>query len=186
MNSYIEIKQEIEKLEKRLSSKNQERNDLLLPLFKLIKENSLNNILPSNLDKYNPKNLPLRLTILSEEVEINNLKDKEKILSEIEDIKRKIIDKNNEQIIENQRIDNMRIKLKERKEYVLSRIPEINNIDKQIEKLQSGIDRRLKILNEGSLEKEEQRVIREIINKNIKQVKELETRKQLILNEKGL
>ena len=96
MNSYIEIKQEIEKLEKRLSSKNQERNDLLLPLFKLIKENSLNNILPSNLDKYNPKNLPLRLTILSEEVEINNLKDKEKILSEIEDIKRKIIDKNNE------------------------------------------------------------------------------------------
>ena len=66
MNSYIEIKQEIEKLEKRLSSKNQERNDLLLPLFKLIKENSLNNILPSNLDKYNPKNLPLRLTILSE------------------------------------------------------------------------------------------------------------------------
>ena len=186
MNSYIEIKQEIEKLEKRLSSKNQERNDLLLPLFKLIKENSLNNILPSNLDKYNPKNLPLRLTILSEEVEINNLKDKEKILSEIEDIKRKIIDKNNEQIIENQRIDNMRIKLKETKEYVLSRIPEINNIDKQIEKLQSGIDRRLKILNEGSLEKEEQRVIREIINKNIKQVKELETRKQLILNEKGL
>lgn len=186
MNSYIEIKQEIEKLEKRLSSKNQERNDLLLPLFKLIKENSLNNILPSNLDKYNPKNLPLRLTILSEEVEINNLKDKEKILSEIEDIKRKIIDKNNEQIIENQRIDNMRIKLKERKEYVLSRIPEINNIDKQIEKLQSGIDRRLKILNEGSLEKEEQRVIREIINKNIKQVNELETRKQLILNEKGL
>lgn len=186
MNSYIEIKQEIEKLEKRLSSKNQERNDLLLPLVKLIKENSLNNILPSNLDKYNPKNLPLRLTILSEEVEINNLKDKEKILSEIEDIKRKIIDKNNEQIIENQRIDNMRIKLKERKEYVLSRIPEINNIDKQIEKLQSGIDRRLKILNEGSLEKEEQRVIREIINKNIKQVKELETRKQLILNEKGL
>lgn len=186
MNSYIEIKQEIEKLEKRLSSKNQERNDLLLPLFKLIKENSLNNILPSNLDKYNPKNLPLRLTILSEEVEINNLKDKEKILSEIEDIKRKIIDKNNEQIIENQRIDNMRIKLKERKEYVLSRIPEINDIDKQIEKLQSGIDRRLKILNEGSLEKEEQRVIREIINKNIKQVKELETRKQLILNEKGL
>lgn len=186
MNSYIEIKQEIEKLEKRLSSKNQERNDLLLPLFKLIKENSLNNILPSNLDKYNPKNLPLRLTILSEEVEINNLKDKEKILSEIEDIKRKIIDKNNEQIIENQRIDNMRIKLKERKEYVLSRIPEINNIDKQIEKLQSGIDRRLKILNEGSLEKEEQRVIREIINKNIKQVKELETRKQLILNEKRL
>lgn len=186
MNSYIEIKQEIEKLEKRLSSKNQERNDLLLPLFKLIKENSLNNILPSNLDKYNPKNLPLRLIILSEEVEINNLKDKEKILSEIEDIKRKIIDKNNEQIIENQRIDNMRIKLKERKEYVLSRIPEINDIDKQIEKLQSGIDRRLKILNEGSLEKEEQRVIREIINKNIKQVKELETRKQLILNEKGL
>ena len=186
MNSYIEIKQEIEKLEKRLSSKNQERNDLLLPLFKLIKEKSLNNILPSNLDKYNPKNLPLRLTILSEEVEINNLKDKEKILSEIEDIKRKIIDKNNEQIIENQRIDNMRIKLKERKEYVLSRIPEINNIDKQIEKLQSGIDRRLKILNEGSLEKEEQRVIREIINKNIKQVNELETRKQLILNEKGL
>lgn len=186
MNSYIEIKQEIEKLEKRLSSKNQERNDLLLPLFKLIKENSLNNILPSNLDKYNPKNLPLRLTILSEEVEINNLKDKEKILSEIEDIKRKIIDKNNEQIIENQRIDNMRIKLKERKEYVLSRIPEINNIDKQIEKLQSGIDHRLKILNEGSLEKEEQRVIREIINKNIKQVNELETRKQLILNEKGL
>lgn len=186
MNSYIEIKQEIEKLEKRLSSKNQERNDLLLPLFRLIKENSLNNILPSNLDKYNPKNLPLRLTILSEEVEINNLKDKEKILSEIEDIKRKIIDKNNEQIIENQRIDNMRIKLKERKEYVLSRIPEINNIDKQIEKLQSGIDRRLKILNEGSLEKEEQRVIREIINKNIKQVNELETRKQLILNEKGL
>ena len=186
MNSYIEIKQEIEKLEKRLSSKNQERNDLLLPLFKLIKENSLNNILPSNLDKYNPKNLPLRLTILSEEVEINNLKDKEKILSKIEDIKRKIIDKNNEQIIENQRIDNMRIKLKERKEYVLSRIPEINNIDKQIEKLQSGIDRRLKILNEGSLEKEEQRVIREIINKNIKQVNELETRKQLILNEKGL
>ena len=186
MNSYIEIKQEIEKLEKRLSSKNQERNDLLLPLFKLIKENSLNNILPSNLDKYNPKNLPLRLTILSEEVEINNLKDKEKILSEIEDIKRKIIDKNNEQIIENQRIDNMRIKLKERKEYVLSRIPEINDIDKQIEKLKSGIDRRLKILNEGSLEKEEQRVIREIINKNIKQVKELETRKQLILNEKGL
>ena len=80
----------------------------------------------------------------------------------------------------------MRIKLKERKEYVLSRIPEINDIDKQIEKLQSGIDRRLKILNEGSLEKEEQRVIREIINKNIKQVKELETRKQLILNEKGL
>ena len=186
MNSYIEIKQEIEKLEKRLSSKNQERNDLLLPLFKLIEENSLNNILPSNLDKYEPKNLPLRLTILSEEVEINNLKDKEKILSEIEDIKRKIIDKNNEQIIENQRIDNMRIKLKERKEYVLSRIPEINDIDKQIEKLQSGIDRRLKILNEGSLEKEEQRVIREIINKNIKQVKELETRKQLILNEKGL
>lgn len=186
MNSYIEIKQEIEKLEKRLSSKNQERNDLLLPLFKLIKENSLNNILPSNLNKYNPKNLPLRLTILSEEVEINNLKDKEKILSEIEDIKRKIIDKNNEQIIENQRIDNMHIKLKERKEYVLSRIPEINNIDKQIEKLQSGIDRRLKILNEGSLEKEEQRVIREIINKNIKQVNELETRKQLILNEKGL
>lgn len=186
MNSYIEIKQEIEKLEKRLSSKNQERNDLLLPLFKLIKENSLNNILPSNLNKYNPKNLPLRLTILSEEVEINNLKDKEKILSEIEDIKRKIIDKNNEQIIENQRIDNMRIKLKERKEYVLSRIPEINNIDKQIEKLQSGINRRLKILNEGSLEKEEQRVIREIINKNIKQVNELETRKQLILNEKGL
>ena len=31
MNSYIEIKQEIEKLEKRLSSKNRERNDLLLP-----------------------------------------------------------------------------------------------------------------------------------------------------------
>ena len=186
MNSYIEIKQEIEKLEKRLSSKNQERNDLLLPLFKLIKDNGLNNVLPSNLDNYLPKNLPLRLTILSEEVEINNLKDKEKILSEIEDIKRKIIDKNNEQIIENQRIDNMRIKLKERKEYVLSRIPEINDIDKQIEKLQSGIDRRLKILNEGSLEKEEQRVIREIINKNIKQVKELETRKQLILNEKGL
>lgn len=186
MNSYIEIKQEIEKLEKRLSSKNQERNDLLLPLFKLIKDNGLNNVLPSNLDNYLPKNLPLRLTILSEEVEINNLKDKEKILSEIEDIKRKIIDKNNEQIIENQRIDNMRIKLKERKEYVLSKIPEINDIDKQIEKLQSGIDRRLKILNEGSLEKEEQRVIREIINKNIKQVKELETRKQLILNEKGL
>lgn len=186
MNSYIEIKQEIEKLEKRLSSKNQERNDLLLPLFKLIKDNGLNNVLPSNLDNYLPKNLPLRLTILSEEVEINNLKDKEKKLSEIEDIKRKIIDKNNEQIIENQRIDNMRIKLKERKEYVLSRIPEINDIDKQIEKLQSGIDRRLKILNEGSLEKEEQRVIREIINKNIKQVKELETRKQLILNEKGL
>ena len=186
MNSYIEIKQEIEKLEKRLSSKNQERNDLLLPLFKLIKDNGLNNVLPSNLDNYLPKNLPLRLTILSEEVEINNLKDKEKILSEIEDIKRKIIDKNNEQIIENQRIDNMRIKLKERKEYVLSRIPEINDIDKQIEKLQSGIDRRLKILNEGSLEKEEQRVIREIINKNIKQVNELETRKQLILNEKGL
>lgn len=186
MNSYIEIKQEIEKLEKRLSSKNQERNDLLLPLFKLIKENSLNNILPSNLDKYNPKNLPLRLTILAEEVEINNLKDKEKIHSEIEDIKRKIIDKNNEQIIEIQRIENMRIKLKERKEYVLSRIPEINNIDEQIKKFQSGIDRRLKILNEGSLEKEEQRVIREIINRNIIQVKELETRKQLILNEKGL
>lgn len=186
MNSYIEIKQEIEKLEKRLSSKNQERNDLLLPLFKLIKDNGLNNVLPSNLDNYLPKNLPLRLTILSEEVEINNLSDKVTILSEIEDIKRKIIDKNNEQIIEIQRIDNMRTKLKERKEYVLSRIPEINNIDKQIEKLQSGIDRRLKILNEGSLEKEEQRVIREIINKNIKQVKELETRKQLILNEKGL
>ena len=186
MNSYIEIKQEIEKLEKRLSSKNQERNDLLLPLFKLIKDNGLNNVLPSNLDNYLPKNLPLRLTILSEEVEINNLKDKEQILSEIEDIKRKIVDKNNEQIIEIQRLDNMRTKLKERKEYVLSRIPEINNIDKQIEKLQSGIDRRLKILNEGSLEKEEQRVIREIINKNIKQVKELETRKQLILNEKGL
>lgn len=186
MNSYIEIKQEIEKLEKRLSSKNQERNDLLLPLFKLIKDNGLNNVLPSNLDNYLPKNLPLRLTILSEEVEINNLKDKKQILSEIEDIKRKIIDKNNEQIIEIQRIDNMRTKLKERKEYVLSRIPEINNIDKQMEKLQSGIDRRLKILNEGSLEKEEQRVIREIIDKNIKQVKELETRKQLILNEKGL
>lgn len=186
MNSYIEIKQEIEKLEKRLSSKNQERNDLLLPLFKLIKDNGLNNVLPSNLDNYLPKNLPLRLTILSEEVEINNLSDKVTILGQIENTKRKIIDKNNEQIIEIQRIDNMRTKLKERKEYVLSRIPEINNIDKQIEKLQSGIDRRLKILNEGSLEKEEQRVIREIINKNIKQVKELETRKQLILNEKGL
>lgn len=186
MNSYIEIKQEIEKLEKRLSSKNQERNDLLLPLFKLIKENSLNNILPSNLDKYNPKNLPLRLTILSEEVEINNLKDKEQILSEIEDIKRKIIDKNSEQIIENQRIDNMRIKLKERKKYVLSRIPELNSIDKQIEKLQSGIDRRLRILNEGSLEKEEQKIIRQIIDKNIKQIKELEDKKSLIINEKGL
>lgn len=186
MNSYIEIKQEIEKLEKRLSSKNQERNDLLLPLFKLIKDNGLNNVLPSNLDNYLPKNLPLRLTILSEEVEINNLSDKVTILGQIENTKRKIIDKNNEQIIEIQRIDNMRTKLKERKEYVLSRIPEINNIDKQIEKLQSGINRRLKILNEGSLEKEEQRVIREIINKNIKQVKELETRKQLILNEKGL
>ena len=186
MNSYIEIKQEIEKLEKRLSSKNQERNDLLLPLFKLIEENSLNNILPSNLDKYEPKNLPLRLTILSEEVEINNLKDKEQILSEIEDIKRKIIDKNSEQIIENQRIDNMRIKLKERKKYVLSRIPELNSIDKQIEKLQSGIDRRLRILNEGSLEKEEQKIIRQIIDKNIKQIKELEDKKSLIINEKGL
>lgn len=186
MNSYIEIKQEIEKLEKRLSSKNQERNDLLLPLFKLIKENSLNNILPSDLDKYDPKNLPLRLTILSEEVEINNLKDKEQILSEIKDIKRKIMEKNNEQIIEEQRIDNMRIKLKERKEYVLSRIPELNNIDKQIEKLQSGINRRLKILNEGSLEKEEQKIIRQMIDKNIKQIKELEDKKSLILNEKGL
>lgn len=186
MNSYIEIKQEIEKLEKRLSSKNQERNDLLLPLFKLIKENSLNNILPSDLDKYDPKNLPLRLTILSEEVEINDLKDKEQILSEIKDIKRKIMEKNNEQIIEEQRIDNMRIKLKERKEYVLSRIPELNNIDKQIEKLQSGINRRLKILNEGSLEKEEQKIIRQMIDKNIKQIKELEDKKSLILNEKGL
>lgn len=186
MNSYIEIKQEIEKLEKSLSSKNQERNDLLLPMFKIIEGNGLNNVLPSNLDNYLPKNLPLRLTILAEEVELNNLSNKTILLGEIEDARRKVIEKNNEQIIEIQRLDSMRTKLEERRNYVLSRMPELDELDNQVARLQTGIERRLNILNTVSLEPEEQKVIRDIIAKSIEQVQELNGKKDEILSEKGL
>ena len=186
MDSYIEIKQEIEKLEKSLSSKNQERNDLLLPMFKIIEDNGLNNVLPSNLDNYLPKNLPLRLTILAEEVELNNLSNKTILLGEIEDARRKVIEKNNEQIIEIQRLDSMRTKLEERRNYVLSRMPELDELDNQVARLQTGIDRRLNILNTVSLEPEEQKVIRNIIAKSIEQVQELNGKKDEILSEKGL
>ena len=186
MDSYIEIKQEIEKLEKSLSSKNQERNDLLLPMFKIIEDNGLNNVLPSNLDNYLPKNLPLRLTILAEEVELNNLSNKTVLLGEIEDARRKVIEKNNEQIIEIQRLDSMRTKLEERRNYVLSRMPELDELDNQVARLQTGIDRRLNILNTVSLEPEEQKVIRNIIAKSIEQVQELNGKKDEILSEKGL
>lgn len=186
MDSYIEIKQEIEKLEKSLSSKNQERNDLLLPMFKIIEDNGLNNVLPSNLDNYLPKNLPLRLTILAEEVELNNLSNKTILLGEIEDARRKVIEKNNEQIIEIQRLDSMRTKLEERRNYVLSRMPELDELDNQVARLQTGIDRRLNILNTVSLEPEEQKVIRDIIAKSIEQVQELNGKKDEILSEKGL
>lgn len=186
MDSYIEIKQEIEKLEKSLSSKNQERNDLLLPMFKIIEDNGLNNVLPSNLDNYLPKNLPLRLTILAEEVELNNLSNKTVLLGEIEDARRKVIEKNNEQIIEIQRLDSMRTKLEERRNYVLSRMPELDELDNQVARLQTGIDRRLNILNTVSLEPEEQKVIRDIIAKSIEQVQELNGKKDEILSEKGL
>lgn len=186
MDSYIEIKQEIEKLEKSLSSKNQERNDLLLPMFKIIEDNGLNNVLPSNLDNYLPKNLPLRLTILAEEVELNNLSNKTVLLGEIEDARRKVIEKNNEQIIEIQRLDSMRTKLEERRNYVLSRMPELDELDNQVARLQTGIERRLNILNTVSLEPEEQKVIRDIIAKSIEQVQELNGKKDEILSEKGL
>lgn len=186
MDSYIEIKQEIEKLEKSLSSKNQERNDLLLPMFKIIEDNGLNNVLPSNLDNYLPKNLPLRLTILAEEVELNNLSNKTILLGEIEDARRKVIEKNNEQIIEIQRLDSMRTKLEERRNYVLSRMPELDELDNQVARLQTGIERRLNILNTVSLEPEEQKVIRDIIAKSIEQVQELNGKKDEILSEKGL
>lgn len=186
MDSYIEIKQEIEKLEKSLSSKNQERNDLLLPMFKIIEDNGLNNVLPSNLDNYLPKNLPLRLTILAEEVELNNLSNKTILLGEIEDARRKVIEKNNEQIIEIQRLDSMRTKLEERRNYVLSRMPELDELDNQVARLQTGIERRLNILNTVSLEPEEQKVIRDIIAKSIEKVQELNGKKDEILSEKGL
>ena len=186
MDSYIEIKQEIEKLEKSLSSKNQERNDLLLPMFKIIEDNGLNNVLPSNLDNYLPRNLPLRLTILAEEVELNNLSNKTILLGEIEDARRKVIEKNNEQIIEIQRLDSMRTKLEERRNYVLSRMPELDELDNQVARLQTGIERRLNILNTVSLEPEEQKVIRDIIAKSIEQVQELNGKKDEILSEKGL
>ena len=186
MDSYIEIKQEIEKLEKSLSSKNQERNDLLLPMFKIIEDNGLNNVLPSNLDNYLPKNLPLRLTILAEEVELNNLSNKTILLGEIEDARRKVIEKNNEQIIEIQRLDSMRTKLEERRNYVLSRMPELDELDNQVARLQTGIERRLNILNTVSLEPEEQKVIRDIIAKSIEQDQELNGKKDEILSEKGL
>lgn len=186
MDSYIELKQEIEKLEKSLSSKNQERNALLLPMFKLIEDNGLNNVLPSDLDNYLPKNLPLRLTILAEEVELNNLSNKTILLGEIEDVKRKVIEKNNEQIIEIQRLDSVRAKLEERRNYVLSRIPELDELDSQIDRLQSGIDRRISILNTVSLEPEEQKAIKNIIDKSILQVGDLNEKKNRILSEEGL
>lgn len=186
MDSYIELKQEIEKLEKSLSSKNQERNSLLLPMFKIIEDNGLNNVLPSNLDNYLPKNLPLRLTILAEEVELNNLSNKTILLGEIEDVRRKVIEKNNEQILEIQRLDSMRAKLEERRNYVLSRIPELDELDSQIDRLQSGIDRRISILNTVSLEPEEQKAIKNIIDKSILQVGDLNKKKDRVLSEKGL
>mgnify|MGYP004682336531 FL=1 len=186
MDNYIELKQEIEKLEKSLSSKNQERNALLLPMFKLIEDNGLNNVLPSDLDNYLPKNLPLRLTILAEEVELNNLSNKTILLGEIEDVKRKVIEKNNEQIIEIQRLDSVRAKLEERRNYVLSRTPELDELDSQIDRLQSGIDRRISILNTVSLEPEEQKAIKNIIDKSILQVGDLNEKKNRILSEEGL
>lgn len=186
MESYIEIKQEIENLEKRLESKNSERNQLILPMFKIIEDNSLNNVMPSNLEKYAPRNLPLRLTILAEEIELNNLSNKVELLGEIRNVRNKIIDKNNEEIVEMQRLEAMRSRLEERKKYVLSRMPELDELDSQIDNLQAGINHRLNILNTVSLEPEEQRVIRDIIAKNIEQSKELNAKKDVILNEEGL
>lgn len=186
MNSYIEIKKEIERLENSLKNKNNERKELLLPMFKLINDNSLNNVLPSNMDKCDPNNLPIRLTILAEEVMINELKDSDKIINEIEKIKRDIVNKNVMQLQEENDIKDMKIKLEERKKYVMSKIPELDNLNNEINKLQDGINRRLRILNEGTLVKEEQKIIREMIDKNVIRINNLEIEKGLIIKEEGL
>lgn len=186
MNSYIEIKKEIERLEKSLLNKNNERKDLLLPLFKLIQDNSLNNVLPSNMDKCNPDNLSLRLTILAEEVMINELNDSSNIIKEIERIRREIINKNISQIYEEKNIKDLKVKLGERRKYVMSRIPELDNLNKEINVLQEGINRRLRILSEGTLEKEEKKIIRDMIDKNILKINKLEEQKSLIVGEEYL
>lgn len=186
MNSYIEIKNEIERLENSLKNKNNERKELLLPMFKLIEDNSLNNVLPSNMDKCDPNNLPIRLTILAEEVMINELKDSDKIINEIEKIKRDIVNKNVMQLQEENDIKDMKIKLEERKKYVMSKIPELDKLNDEINKLQDGINRRLRILNEGTLVKEEQKIIREMIDKNVIRINNLEIEKGLIIKEEGL
>lgn len=186
MESYSETLLKIDNITNKLDLLKKDRVNIFLTVKNVIVENNLTDIIPSNIEKASKDNLIIRLNVLEEEISLSKKEIKEQILEKINNIKKSIITKNEEQKVLEEELEKLNKVAIDRKKYLINKYIIINDIEEQINKLTIANEKRKEMLNNLSLEQEEKSVIENTINKNNIDIEKLTSKKEDILKEDNL
>lgn len=195
MNSYVDLKREIDILTTKKENIQEEKIGLILPIYELLRVNEdflgeLDNILPRNLKLVSSNVLVLRLKVLEAEVsELVNIDEelKVKVLNVISDAKDKVIEKSKEQDIIQNELNKLNNELEQRKNYILEKKYLLDELASKIEEINTKIDTRSAYLVENDdLEFGIRLAIQSVIKGYNEKIEELVRQRTNIIQEVGL
>lgn len=140
MDSYIEMQKELITVQNQINNLIVERTNLLAPIHRIIASNT---ILPQLFKNINSKNLSSSFNVFKEELELSEIpkKQKQEIIQTISKIEQQVINNRNEQSnLENQ-LTELSEKIKQRRNFILDRIDEINEYTRVIDNLKENEDK---------------------------------------------
>lgn len=143
MDSYVKLKNEVVELQNRQKNIESEKINILMPLYEIEKtyKQQLGDILPKNINSAKQRNLDLRISVLEEEIKDLELEYeiKTNIISKIERAKQQLEENKKEEEKIKIEIAEKEFEIQKRKEYVLSKIHEKEQIESEIKKTESKI-----------------------------------------------
>ncbi len=190
MDSYVSLKLALEDLKKNKTQVQNDRMNVLNPIYDLIKnfpEVFTSKVLPKNINNLDQNKLISRLDILIEDINVSNIDDLEQydMKNIIERAKDSLKEINKKEIELDEKINSLSPSIESRKEYVYGKIDEVNKLNKDIEEKEDRIVY-LKNMITSELEYGIKFSIENEIHKKEKEIRNLMDKKQEIISEENL
>ena len=190
MESYIKLTKHLEELQEQIKKIEIEKTNILMPLYEI--ENKykhlLGDILPKNINSVKQRNLDLRITILEEEIKDLEIEHelKKNIIGQIENIKSKLEENKKEEEKVKKEIKEVESKLQERKEYVLNKMHEKQQIESKGDELQAEISKYYELLEKKEWEAEVINSTDKVIKKIWSEIEQNNIKLEKFLNDEEL
>jgi len=190
MNSYVNLKNEMDNLKSRINEIQTEKTNAMLTLKEIAtKYNpSLNDILPKDVNSISTRNLEGRIIVFEEEVKALELEDniKNELINKAVETKETILGKIQEQEQVNEDLMRKTIELEQRKNYVLGKMQEKEQLERKISEIKVILNKRKELLAEDNWEKEIKEAVELVINRYTAEIEKLEAQLNSILEDKVL